>query len=112
MLQRLVPQRWFCHPPHARNNNMNNSPVSFGARMLATYHALTKTIAGTVYGYSGGGAGIAVDIYSQTTYQRVASTTTAAGGSYSVSVYDGDTYAAVVRQDDAHVGRSANGVGV
>lgn len=95
-----------------RTNGTNASVVSLGARMLVTYHALTKSIGGTLSGYTGSGSGITVDVYSATTKILAGTATTSAGGAWSMSVYDGDTYFSVARQDDTHVGRSANGVGV
>lgn len=95
-----------------RSNQTGPQIVPFGARMLITYHAFTFTFAGTVSGYTGSGSGITVDVYSVTTKALIGTTTTSAGGSYSLTVLSGDTYFAVAQQDSTHVGRSANAVGV
>lgn len=76
-----------------------------------TYHAIPYTVAGTLTGYTGDGSGITVDVFRADTQERIATTTTAAGGTYSVTWYDnvGNVYA-VAYQSSGHQGRSDNGV--
>lgn len=85
-----------------------NSLLGFSAWI--TYHALTFTLSGNVRGYTGDGSSITVDVFRDDTDEKLYTTTTSAGGSYSVTLYDDTlTYYAVARQDDTHMGRSKNG---
>lgn len=79
--------------------------------MVLTYHAITRTVSGTISGFSGDGSGIAVDFYRVDTHERVLRLTSAAGGTLSGTWYD-DTVQlkSETQQDATHVGRSANGL--
>ena len=76
----------------------------------ATFHCITYTLSGTVSGYTGDGSGITVEAHRSDTDELIGSTTTAAGGTYSLTWYDNTincyTHA---RQDSTHVGRSDDG---
>ncbi len=84
----------------------------FGVDIWLTYHTNTFTISGTVSGYSGDGSGITVEIHRTDTDEKVASTTTSAGGTYSAVWYDNtiNVYAQA-RQDATRTGRSDDGTG-
>lgn len=83
----------------------------FQMSVLFTYHAKTFTISGTVSGYTGDGSGITVTAHRVDTGEAILSTTTAAGGTYSMTWYD-DTVSVYceARQDSTHLGRSENAV--
>lgn len=76
----------------------------------ATFHCITYAISGTVSGYTGDGSGITVEAHRSDTDELIGTTTTAAGGTYTLTWYDNtiDCYAHA-RQDATHVGRSDNG---
>jgi hypothetical protein len=78
-----------------------------------TYNDINYTVSGTCSGYSGNGSGIGVDIYrvvSNTQDEMILNLTTTAGGIFNGKWIDNtDTLYATARQDDTHVGRSANG---
>ena len=95
-----------------RSNQTNNTVISLGARMLATYHALTTALAGTLVGYAGDGSGVTVKAFSDTTNLFAGSAVTTTGGAYSITVPSGDTYFTTTQQDPSHVGRSQDGVAV
>jgi hypothetical protein len=71
------------------------------------YSAITFAVAGTVSGYtSGDGSGITVEVFDPDDV-KVDSTTTATGGTYSVTVYDDRAgYYAVARKSATEMGRS------
>lgn len=74
-----------------------------------TYHSFTWPVSGTVSGYDGDGSGIAVDIHRSDNGERVLMLTTAIGGTFSGTWHDNTVpLYAVAREDDTHVGRSAN----
>jgi hypothetical protein len=77
-----------------------------------TYHTISRTISGTVSGYTGDGSGITVEAHRTDNDEKIGSTTTAAGGTYSITWYD-DTINcyAQARQDATHVGRSDDSAG-
>jgi hypothetical protein len=87
-------------------------PMYTSFYMFYTYHTITKTISGTVTGYTGDGSGITVEAHRTDTDEKIGSTTTAAGGTYSITWYDNTinvyTHA---RQDATHVGRSDDDLG-
>ena len=75
-----------------------------------TYHSITYTVAGSASSYAGDGSGIVAVVYDAVTHGALASMTTVAGGAYSFTVYDDVNGAYVVcRENNTHVGRSANG---
>jgi len=76
-----------------------------------THHAMTFTVSGTVSGYSGDGSGITIEVFRSDTGEKIGSTTTSAGGTYSLTVYQNaiNLYS-TARQDSTHLGRSDNGV--
>jgi hypothetical protein len=95
----------------SRNHLLHTSTTGqIGVTMWATYHSFTKTVNGTITGYTGDGSGITVDIFRQDTDELIGSTTTSIGGGYTFTWHDDiiGVYA-VARQDSAHVGRSDNG---
>lgn len=73
---------------------------------MLTYRTLTYEVSGQVTNYSGDGSGITVDIFNASD-ERVATTTTIAGGTFTATVYD-DTilHYAVARQSASLRGRS------
>ncbi len=75
-----------------------------------TFHCITYALSGTVSGYTGDGSGITVEAHRSDTDELIGTTTTATGGTYSITWYDNtiDCYAHA-RQDATHVGRSDNG---
>lgn len=76
----------------------------------ATFHCITFTISGTVSGYTGDGSGITVEAHRSDTDELIGTTTTAAGGTYSLTWYDNTINCyAHARQDSTHVGRSDDG---
>lgn len=82
--------------------------------MVLTYHAIFDwTVAGTVSGYAGAGSGLTVDVHRVDTNAKVGEVTTTTGGAFTTAWPDDtvDLYC-VVREDDTHVGRSANDVPV
>lgn len=82
-----------------------------GLVMLVTYHALTWSFSGTVTGYTGDGSGIIVEIHRVDNDQKLYEATTAAGGTYSATVYDNVvSLYGHARQDGTHMGRSDDGV--
>lgn len=85
-------------------------PTGYPQGMLGfTYHSQLFAISGTVSNYTGGGSGITVTAHDAITGERVNSTTTAAGGTYSMTMFDnGRQYYVEAYQDSTHVGRSAN----
>lgn len=78
---------------------------------LITYHRITFQFTGTVYGYTGDGSGITVNIFRSDTNRIVGEVTTEIGGTYTFTWYD-DTVPlyAVARQGDGYVGRSNDGL--
>lgn len=76
----------------------------------ATFHCITYSLSGTVSGYTGDGSGITVEAHRSDTDELIGSTTTAAGGTYSLTWYDNTINCyAHARQDSTHVGRSDDG---
>lgn len=81
-----------------------------GLYLFMTYHTISYPITGSVKNYSGDGTGITVSVFRAHDDEKVLSLTTGISGSFSGSWYDNteDIYV-VVREDNNHVGRSANG---
>lgn len=78
--------------------------------LMITYHSISYAVAGTLDGYAGDGSGIGVTAHVAATGDPIASATTAAGGGYSITVYDDTEDVFVQGQEDVdHAGRSANG---
>jgi len=78
-------------------------------RMWITHHGITFNKTGTVSGYGGTGVGISVELYDTTDNVKLCAVSTTSGGAYSVNWFDDTrTYYVAVREDDNHVGRSAN----
>lgn len=76
-----------------------------------TYHSIGYSVAGSVSGYTGDGSGIAVRLHDAATGQALQATTTAVGGSYSFTHYDGTSNVfTTASQDSTHLGRSADGL--
>lgn len=94
----------------ARDWRWYGTSCKFGLAMWITYHSMTFTVSGTVSGYTGDGSGLTVKVYRASDGFYCGSTTTAAGGTYTFTWYDGasslytDCY-----QDESHLGRSDNG---
>lgn len=78
-----------------------------------TYNSISYTLSGTCSGYNGDGSGIPVDFYrviSNNQDEMILNTTTTTGGVFTTQWIDNtDILYATARQDDTHVGRSANG---
>lgn len=89
----------------------NSAAIQCTYSMLATWHAHTWAVAGTVSGYTGDGSGITVNLHRASDGEYLSTATTAAGGTYSIPWYDNteDVYV-VARQDGTHLGRSDDGV--
>ena len=102
------------NPLTTRPYRFSGSPVagiSFALGFWLTYHAITFSVQGVVRGYTGAGSGITVDVHRADTGERIATTTTASGGSFSVTVFDNTiSLYTEAYQDNTHLGRSANGV--
>jgi hypothetical protein len=78
-----------------------------------TYSSAAYSVSGSVYGYTGDGSGISVQIYRASDHKHIQDATTAVGGGYTATWYDpNDNLYAAARQDSTHVGRSDNGVAV
>jgi hypothetical protein len=88
-----------------------SGPVVFmmGARSWITYHTQTYTIGGYITGYSGGGSGIEVRAYREDTKEHIHTTTSTAGGAFSMTWYDNtkNIFCEAI-QDDSRKGRSIN----
>lgn len=77
------------------------------AGLWITHHGIQYEIAGTWFGYSGDGSGITVNAYDKVTGKLVGTTTTAAGGTYSILVTSNvNLHYAEARQDGTHLGRT------
>lgn len=80
-----------------------------GALWWVTYHAITFTVSGTVYDYSGDGSGITITLHNATTGVKLDSTTTSAGGTFTMTWYDDVTSLFTqARQSSSLLGRSDN----
>lgn len=112
-------QRWAGDPDAnklaletSRNYTVNSGPN--GCLVLieyVTYHSITKTVSGTVRGYTGDGSGITVRLFRDSDKEYLLTTTTAAGGTFSFTWYD-DTEDVLCEAflDDNRVGRSKSDV--
>lgn len=78
-----------------------------------TYNTITYTVSGTCSGYINDGSNIDIDVFrilDVDKYEQVLSLKTIVGGTFSGQfVNNTDTLFVSARQDDTHVGRSANG---
>lgn len=69
------------------------------------------TVAGTITGYTGDGSGLTVDLVDTLAHEHRLTTTTAAGGTYSVTWFDSArNLFPECQQDATHCGRGANAV--
>lgn len=79
-----------------------------------TYNSITYTVSGTCSGFSNDGSDIDIDVFrllETDKYEHVLDLKTVAGGTFSGQyVNDTDILFVTARQDDTHVGRSANGI--
>lgn len=91
----------------ARAFEIDSPSACYGLSSWVTYHSITATVSGVVRGYIGDGSGIVVKLYRGTTNEYLQTTTTAAGGTFSFTMYDDvhDVYC-VAYLDDQHAGRS------
>lgn len=81
----------------------------FGLVLWVTYSAITFSGSRAVTAYGGDGSGIVVDLFRTDTREWLYTFTTSAGGTYTPTVYDDVLdYMSIAREDDTHVGRSAN----
>lgn len=81
-----------------------------GLEGMLTYHSITYPVSGSCINYSGDGADI--DVYFYSAYDNLPrfKLTTISGGTFSGVWYDNTEYIyAVARENNTHVGRSANG---
>lgn len=84
-----------------------------GSMLYITYHAITKTINGTVTGYTGDGSAITVEIHRTDTDEKIGSVSTSVGGTFTFTWYDNTINCyAHARQDATHLGRSDDGVAI
>jgi hypothetical protein len=75
---------------------------------LLTYHAITYTVSGTIYGSAGGT--VTIDLHRSDTGEKVATTTRSGNGAYSLTWYDDTVDVYVVAYEAAgRLGRSKNG---
>lgn len=82
-----------------------------GMVAVITYHAIPRTVSGTVSGYADAdGAGLTVWVHRGDTGERIGVATTTTGGAYTVPWYDDtvDLYAVCI-EDSTHTGASALG---
>lgn len=76
---------------------------------LTSYHTSSTTVTGTVSGYTGDGSGITVEAFRSDTNERIITTTTAAGGTFSFIWYNASLpIFGTAYQDSTHKGRSDN----
>jgi hypothetical protein len=76
-----------------------------------TYSSATYPISGSIFGYTGDGSGILVQLYRASDHKHILNATSSAGGGYSATWYDGnDNVYAATKQDSTHVGRSNDGI--
>lgn len=99
----------------SRKYRLSAGPLETGSMgFWYTYHTIQYTVSGTCTGFSGDGSGIPVDIYrinSATQDEMILSLTTTTGGIFSGVWFDNtEKLYASARQDDTHVGRSADGL--
>ena len=81
----------------------------FSLCAFVVIHYLIKTVNGKIYGFSGDGSGIVVDLFRSDTKEYVATTTTSAGGIFSIAVPDDNVSRFfTARQSDTDIGRSPN----
>jgi len=72
-----------------------------------TYHSIPYSVTGSLTGYSGDGSGITIGLYN-TNRKLLATGSTAAGGTYSMTWYDNTEPVWVEALDGANAGRSIN----
>jgi len=114
--------RWNGDPDDTRLNikyirkyRLSTGPLWTGSMGIwYTYNAITYPVSGTCTGYSGDGSGIDIDFFrilSTGDYEHIFDLTTTTGGIFTGTWIDNtDSIFAAARQDDSHVGRSANGL--
>jgi hypothetical protein len=95
----------------ARTWRIVGSSKQYGLGIWITYHSHTFTISGTVSGYvDADGAGLTVRIFRVSDGLCIGTTTTTAGGAYTMTWYDDtEPMRAVCEEDSTHVGASAAG---
>lgn len=90
-----------------------NQESIVGGMMWLTHHGISYSIQGTASNYAGDGSGITVRLYRSDTNEFVASTTTVAGGGFTMTWYDNTINMFVEgREDSTHRGRSDNQLAV
>jgi hypothetical protein len=102
------------NPETSRDYMANFTSASrFGFCMLVTYHSITRTVAGTISGFTGDGSGITVQLIEEDTGDVLNSTTTAVGGTFSMTWYDDvhNVYC-TAKQSTDRAGRSLSGAAV
>jgi hypothetical protein len=95
----------------ARTWRIFGTNKQYGLGMWITYHSHTFTISGTVSGYvDADGAGLTVRIFRVSDGLCIGTTTTTAGGNYTMTWYDDtEPMRAICEEDASHVGASAAG---
>jgi hypothetical protein len=87
----------------------SSNAIGSTGHFFATYYNISYTLTGSISGSTGDGSGVTVTFFRSDTDEEVANTTTVTGGSFTKTYYDNTIpLYAVARQDDTHVGRSAN----
>lgn len=87
----------------------SSTAIGSTGHFFATYHTFQYTLTGSISGSTGDGSGVQVNFHRSDNDEEVANATTVAGGSFNRTWYDNTIpLYAVARQDDTHVGRSAN----
>lgn len=114
-------KRWNGDPDYNRSNfltgrkyRIDMTPGSYvNFSYWYTYNSITYPISGTCLGYTGDGSGIPIDFFriDNDVEEHILNLSTTTGGVFSgIWIDDTSTIYATARQDDAHVGRSRNGV--
>jgi hypothetical protein len=84
----------------------------YSLSVIFTYHTITYAVAGTVSRYADAdGAGLTVNVYRQSTGEKVGSTTTTSGGAYTFTWYDDtENLFTACFEDSTHNGVSPPGL--
>lgn len=92
----------------SRKTRMYSARWNGSICVMAVYHSITYTKAGSVSGFSGDGD-VAVKIHDVATGEHLYTVSAAVGGNYSAVIYDNTRdHFSQVYEDATHVGRSSN----
>lgn len=89
-------------------NVLDTDKVTPAFMSVVTYHGITFTATGNIKNYTGNGSGVTVTVHRSDTGEKIATTTTAVGGGYTISdIFDSTVqHFSEARQDGTHLGRS------